>query len=67
MLLPGHIVGEEGVIVITGNGLIVIVTIDELTHPLASVPVAVYTVVIIGLAVTIAPDVDDNPVAGDQV
>ncbi len=36
-------------------------------HPFASVPVIVYTVVTVGLAVTLVPVVADSPVAGAHV
>jgi hypothetical protein len=32
-----------------------------------NVPVTVYVVVIVGLAATVEPDVEDKPVAGDQL
>jgi hypothetical protein len=35
-------------------------------QPLASVPVTVYVVVAVGLAVTVTPVVADSPVAGDH-
>jgi hypothetical protein len=51
----------------TGFGFTVTVTDAVLIHPLASVPVTVYVRVVVGLAVTDAPDVGDNPVVGVQV
>jgi hypothetical protein len=33
-------------------------------HPFPSVPVTVYVVVVVGLAITVVPVADDNPVAG---
>ena len=49
------------------NGLTtVIVELAVFTHPLASVPVTVYVVVVVGLAVTVPPVVADNPVDGLQ-
>ena len=42
-------------------------TVAVLLHPFASVPVTVYVVAVTGLAVTAAPVVPDNPVAGDQL
>jgi uncharacterized membrane protein YgaE (UPF0421/DUF939 family) len=47
-------------------GATVTVTVPLLVQP-AVVPVTVYVVVLAGLAVTVAPVVEDNPVAGDQV
>jgi|DEB0MinimDraft_6_1074348.scaffolds.fasta_scaffold186202_1 hypothetical protein len=44
----------------------VIVELAVFTHPLASVPVTVYVVVVVGLAVTVPPVVADNPVDGLQ-
>lgn len=64
---PEQIVCEEGVAVMVGSGFTVTVTEAVLVHPLPSVPVTVYVVVIAGLAVTLAPVVADNPVAGLQV
>src|SRR6185503_18247929 len=51
---------------ITGGGLTLTVTCVEAVHPLLSVPVTVYVVVEVGLAVTVEPDVALSPVAGDQ-
>ena len=36
-------------------------------HPFTSVPVTVYVVVEVGLAVTVEPVVELSPVAGDQM
>ena len=52
---------------IVGNGLMVTVTVFVLEHPLASVPVTVYTVVEPGEAVVVLPEVAVNPADGDQV
>jgi hypothetical protein len=52
--------------VIVGCALTVTVTVCVLVHPAAEVPVTVYVVVVAGLAVTVAPVVADNPVAGDH-
>jgi len=43
----------------------VVVTVP--VHPAALVPVIVYVVVVVGLAVTLVPVVALNPVAGDQL
>lgn len=51
----------------TGELLTVTVTVAVEVQPAASAPVTVYTVVIVGEAVTIAPVVVFNPLAGDQV
>lgn len=47
-------------------GVTVTVTFADAEHE-PFVPVTVYVVVVVGLAVTVAPVVADNPVAGDQV
>jgi len=38
-----------------------------LVHPVPAVPVTVYVVVVVGVAVTVAPVVEDKPVAGLQL
>jgi hypothetical protein len=58
---------ESAVVVTVGIGLTVIVCAAEPTQPNAEVPVIVYTVVVVGAAVTVAPVVALNPVAGDQL
>ena len=50
-----------------GDGRTVTVTVAELLHPFASVPVTVYVVLVVGLATTELPTVDERPVAGLQV
>jgi hypothetical protein len=50
-----------------GNGLTVMVVFAELLHPLASVPVTVYTVVTVGSAMTMLPAVEERSVLGDHV
>jgi hypothetical protein len=52
---------------ITGIGLTETVTVAVLLQPAALVPVTVYVIVDVGLAVTLAPVVADNPVDGDQL
>lgn len=52
--------------VTTGIGLTVTVVVAVLEQA-PFVPVTVYVVVVVGLAVTVAPVVADNPVAGDQL
>ena len=47
-----------------GAGITVTVTSAVFVHPFAAVPVTVYVVVDAGLAVTVAPVVDDSPAAG---
>jgi|SRR5690348_14830437 len=49
-----------------GAALTVTVTVVVFVHPFAPVPVTVYVVVVTGLAVTVAPTVDDKPVEGLQ-
>ncbi len=50
-----------------GSGLTVTVRLAVFMQPLPSVPVTVYTVVVVGLAVGLAQLVHDNPVDGDHV
>jgi len=57
---------DAGGTVMTGSGLTVTVTCAVCVHPLR-VPVTVYVVVVVGLAVTLAPVVLLNPVGGDHV
>ena len=52
---------------IVGNAFMVIVTFAVLLQPLPSVPVTVYVLVAVGLAVTLAHVVQDKPVAGVHV
>jgi hypothetical protein len=47
-----------------GAGITVTVTAVEFVHPFPSVPATVYVVVVVGLAITVAPVVVDNPVVG---
>ena len=49
-----------------GNGVNVTVTVFVPVHPRESVTDTVYVEVLAGFAVTVAPEVDDNPKAGDQ-
>jgi hypothetical protein len=62
---PEQIVCEATVKV--GVGLTVIVAVAVLVHPEADVPVTVYAVVTVGLAVTALPVVALNPVEGLHV
>ena len=63
---PVQSTGAKGITTIIGKGLMVTVTLLVLLHPLTSVPVTVYIVVEEGLAVTVAPVVDESPEAGDH-
>lgn len=63
--MPVQIVTEGQVI--TGVGFTVTVAVVVPTQPAALVPVMVYVVVAVGLAVTPAPVVALSPVAGDHV
>jgi hypothetical protein len=45
----------------------VIVSVAVLLHPPLVVPVTVYVVVEVGVAVTLAPVVEDSPIAGPHV
>jgi hypothetical protein len=66
-LPPLQMEGAEGVLVTVGRGFTVTVTVVVLVQPAALTPVTVYVVVAVGEAVTAAPVVALNPVAGDQV
>ena len=48
----------------SGAGITVTVTLAVFVHPFPPVPVTVYVVVDAGLAITVAPVVDDSPEAG---
>jgi hypothetical protein len=63
-VLPAHIVGEFTVTVGVGLTVTVVVLTPEQTPV---VPVTVYTVVAVGLAVTLVPEVPLRPVPGDQL
>ena len=56
----------EAVKATDGKGLTVIVMEAISVQPEVAIPVAVYVVVRLGLAATVAPIVGVNPVAGDQ-
>jgi hypothetical protein len=64
-LVPAQI-EIAGEVVKLRSGLTVTVTVVEPEHPLASIPVTVYTVVEAGEADTEDPVVALNPVDGDQ-
>ena len=49
-----------------GRVLTVTITLALLLQPFPSVPVTVYVLVVVGLAVTLAHVVQDKPVAGDH-
>jgi hypothetical protein len=55
-----------GAIVTVRLALIETVTVVVPVHPATDVPVTVYVVLTVGLAVTTDPVVPDNPVAGAQ-
>jgi hypothetical protein len=69
MLCPKQIVAGLGleVMVTVGKFVTVTVTLAVFIHPFKSVPVTVYVLVTVGWAVTVVPDVESNPVAGDHV
>lgn len=69
ILFPAQITGEPGDTVTVGGGFdeTATVTVEEFEQPNRDVPVTVYAVVAVGLAVTAAPVVADKPVAGLQV
>ena len=62
---PQNVVGPLGVIVAVFE-FTVTTEVVLFEHPLTVVPIIVYVVVIVGLAVTVAPVVALNPVDGDQ-
>ena len=64
VLAPTQIVVALAVIDAVGNGLTVTTTWSVFTHPFAFVPVTVYVVVALGLAVTLAVFVALKPVDG---
>jgi len=66
VLLPLQI-GEGVVTAITGFWLTVTMTIEVAMQPLPLIPVVVYVVVVVGLAVTDAPLVALNPIDGVHV
>ena len=51
---------------IVGSEFTVTVTVAKLKHPVPLVPVTVYVVVTVGLAVILIPVVADNPTGGDH-
>lgn len=67
MVVPEHMVAGAALAVTFGKEFTVTVTDVVLVHPFTSVPVMVYVVVFAGLAVTLEPEPDDNPVVGAQV
>lgn len=66
VLLPLHMV-TLALAVTFGKATIVIVTLPVSVHPLASVPVTTYVVVLAGNATGLAQLTQDKPVAGDHV
>ena len=62
-----HINAEAGVIEIVGKAFTIISMSLVFLHPLTSVPVTVYVVVVIGSADITAPAVADKPVLGVQL
>jgi hypothetical protein len=64
--VPGQMGFADAEMLTVGPGFTVIRTEAVLVHPVASVPVTIYVVVVSGLAVTVAPVVADKPVAGDH-
>jgi len=65
-LVPAHRLALLGVIVIVGELVMVTSTVWVLVH-IPLVQVTVYVVLLLGVAVTVAPVVALNPVLGDQV
>jgi hypothetical protein len=66
-LLPAKMVADVGFTLTVGNGFTVTVTVEVLSHPAPLVPVTRYVVVVAGFATTVAPVVEDKPVAGVHV
>ena len=64
--VPVHIATDAPPLMV-GKALTVTVFVPVLIHPLASVPVTVYIVVVVGLAVMPEPVVAVRPVDGDQL
>ena len=65
---PLHTVDEVGVMFTeVGTGLTVMVFVDVAVHPLMSVPVTVYVVLTVGVAVTEVPAEAFKLAAGAQV
>ena len=65
---PLQIVIEDPLNVgVDGFALTVIVEVAVLVHPLPSVPVTVYVLVVVGVAITLVPLVDDKSVDGLQL
>ena len=65
-MLPLQSDGDELVIAIEGT-LTVTVTVPIEVHPVAFCEVTVYVVLLVGVAITIAPVVVFKPVEGDQL
>jgi hypothetical protein len=65
VLLPIHILAEEGVTVIVFTGFTVTADVCVFEQ-LPEVPVTVYVVFVVGLAITVVPVVVFNPVDGDH-
>jgi len=63
---PLHIVTSEPPLMV-GTGFTDTWTVAVFTQPLASVPVTVYVMVLVGLAVTLEPVVADRAVPGVHV
>lgn len=63
---PTQMEGADGLTVIVGNRLTVMVAVAEFEQPFASVPVTTYDVVVIGFAVGLEITADDRPVDGDH-
>jgi hypothetical protein len=62
---PMQITAEVGLTVTTG-AFTVTADVAVALQPLPSVPVTVYVVVVVGLAVTVVPVVGDKPATGNH-
>ncbi len=65
-LFKPHGVGTA-LVVAVGNSFTVTVTVVEFVQPAALVPVIVYVVVMVGLAVVVEPVVELKVIDGDQL
>lgn len=61
-----HPVVSAGPTFSTGKGFTVTTAVSAFAHPLMSVPVTIYVAVLVGLALTVEPEVPLKPAAGDQ-
>jgi hypothetical protein len=65
-VVPAQMVGLFGDMVV-GLGHMVMLTVSILLQPIASVPVTVYMIDVLGVVVILLPDVAESPVEGLQM